>query len=379
MRVAGFDIGTNSVRVLIADADATGRIKPGVRIGFATRLGEGLAHTGRVSDEALERTARVLGKSARLARALGTSGMRAGATHVLRVASNSGHVLESLEEAAGLRVKILTPEEEAYYAYLGAFSGEGCIPDKKPGDAGRRVMGPDEAVAGSGGAEGEGAIIEKPDETGTRPTWVAPGQERRSGPEQSGEGPAGGPGQRVSQEPQGERRLLIDIGGGSVTLTQGEGFDIKGSTTLPIGCVTLTEKFLSHDPPSGQELTTLREHVLAELKFLSLRPEPGDSVIAVGGAATCMAAVSLELPFYDSRRVDGHILGADEMERSTAALSRMTKGERERIGCVGRRRAEIAVAGAVLLTLLTKHLGLHAIVISIRGLRYGLALEAATA
>jgi len=328
MRVAGFDIGTNSVRVLIADADGTGRIKPGVRIGFATRLGEGLAHTGKVSDEALERTARVLGKSARLARALNTSSMKAGATHVLRVAANAQQVLESLEKAAMLPIKTLSQEEEAYYAYIGVFSAEEDVQEE----------------------------------------WA-----------RLRNGPGVGPSESCSRtERSGVRRLLMDVGGGSVTLTQGEGFDITGSTTLPVGCVTLTEKFLRHDPPTEQEMTTLREHISAELGFVSLCVAPGDSVMVIGGAATCMAAVSLELPFFDSRRVDGHILGLEEMERSAAALSRMTVSERERVGCLGRRRAEIAVAGAVLLALLTKHLGLHAVVVSIRGLRYGLALEAAT-
>lgn len=306
MRVAGFDIGTNSVRVLIGDADGTGRIRPGVRVGFATRLGEGLAHTGRVSDEALERTARVLGKSVRLARALGTSAMKAGATHVLRVASNARQVLGTLDNAAGLSVKILSEEEEAYYAYLGAFSGD---------------YGP-------------------------------------------------GAGQ--------ERRLLMDVGGGSVTLTQGEGPTRTGSTTLPIGAVTLTEKFLRHDPPTEEEMATLKENVRAELDFVSVSIAPGDSVVAIGGAVTCMAAVCLELPFFDSRRVDGHILGLEEMEGAVEMLSRMTASERERMGCLGRRRAEIAVAGGVLLWLLMRHLGLHAVVVSIRGVRYGLAIDAAT-
>lgn len=326
MRVAGFDIGTNSVRVLIGDVDGGLRLRPGMRIGFATRLGEGVAHTGRVSDEALERTARVLGKSVRLARALGVSNMKAGATHVLRVASNARQVIETLERAAGIPVKILSEDEEAHYAYVGAFSGQG-----------------DASAPGT--------------------SWGS-GTDRGTGTDR---------GSAVGEE----RRLLMDVGGGSMTLTQGQGLTVTGSTTLPIGSVTLTEKFLRHDPPTAEEMKTLTEHVRAELSFLSVSVAPGDSVVAIGGAATCLAAVALELPFFDSRRVDGHILGLDEMERSAEALSHMTVSERERIGCLGRRRAEIAVAGAVVLALLTKHLGLHAVVVSIRGVRFGLALEAA--
>jgi len=141
--------------------------------------------------------------------------------------------------------------------------------------------------------------------------------------------------------------------------------------------VSLTEKFLRHDPPTREELSTLREHVLAELKFVSLRPEPGDFVRGIGGAITSVAAVSLGLPQYVSRRVEGHILAREEMVRCAETLSGLGLEERERLAGLGRKRADIAVAGAVLLLLLAEKLELPNIFVSTRGLRYGLALEAA--
>jgi exopolyphosphatase/guanosine-5'-triphosphate,3'-diphosphate pyrophosphatase len=154
---------------------------------------------------------------------------------------------------------------------------------------------------------------------------------------------------------------------------------VTSSITLPIGCVSLTEKFLRHDPPSIEELSTLREHVLAELKFVSLRPGPGDFVRGIGGAITSVAAVSLGLPQYVSRRVEGYILGKEEMERCAETLSALGLEEREHVAGLGRKRAQIAVAGAVLLLLLAERLELPNIFVSTRGLRYGLALEAARA
>jgi hypothetical protein len=67
--------------------------------------------------------------------------------------------------------------------------------------------------------------------------------------------------------------------------------------------------------------------------------------------------------FFDSRRVDGHILGLEEMEWSAEMLSR-DRGREGESRLPGRRRAEIAVAGWLLA--LHKHLGLHAVVVHTR-------------
>lgn len=313
MRVAGYDIGTNSVRVLITDVEATGRARFGLRVGFSTRLGEGLSSTCRISPEPLERTCRVFGKSVRLARALGATSMVAAGTHALRAADNAEEAVRALAEAGGQPVRVLSAEQEALFAYIGAFSDE------------------------------EGALV--------------PGAARDAN-------------QHCS-------RLVIDVGGGSTTLTRGLGFGLTDCVTLPIGAVSLTEKFLRHDPPHEDELRILKEHVLAELKFLTVFPEPGDTVRGIGGAITSLASTSLELPFYVSRRVEGYILGAEETERCAERLARMTVEEREELAGLRRKRAEIAVAGAVLVALLMKRLELSHLVVSTRGLRYGLALEAA--
>jgi exopolyphosphatase/guanosine-5'-triphosphate,3'-diphosphate pyrophosphatase len=341
-RVAGFDIGTNSLRVLIADVDSLSRIVASLRLGFAVRLGEGLSETGRVSEAALERTSRVLGKSALLARRIGTSRMLAGATHALRVAANSAEVVNDLEEAAGLPINILTPEEEAYYVYTGALSDyfltalPSASPNAPPGGIARV------ASSSAGAAVAEGAF---------------------------------------------EGGFVIDVGGGSTTLIKGHGTGSIFSCTLPLGCVTLTERFLRHDPPAPEELQALGDHIMTELSQgqsvpLSqarslLLPEAQLPVTGVGGAVTSIAAVSLGLPFYESRRVEGYILTREEIERCAQQLSRLPVEEMEKIRALGRRRAEIAVAGAFILSLLTCHLNVKRLTVSTRGLRYGLALEAA--
>ena len=337
-RVAGFDIGTNSLRVLIADVDSLSRIVAGIRLGFAVRFGEGLSSTGRVSEAALERTSRVLGKSALLARRLGTSRMLAGATHALRVAANATEVVSALEEAACMPINVLTPEEEAYYVYTGALSDSFAAAfltttNSSPGD-----------TPGGAGSSAE--------------EFVA----RAADAEESFQG-----------------GFVIDVGGGSTSLIKGSATGTVRSCMLPLGCVTLTEKFLKHDPPKPEELQALGDHILAELsKNQSLvLPEAQNPVTGVGGAVTSIAAVSLGLPHYESRRVEGHILVREEIERCAQRLSKLTLEEREEIGALEPRRAEIAIAGAFILSLVTCHLNVKRLTVSTRGLRYGLALEAA--
>ncbi|MCX5800236.1 MAG: hypothetical protein NTX17_02470 [Candidatus Eisenbacteria bacterium] len=335
-RVGGFDIGTNSVRILVADIDSFSRVVASFRLGFAVRLGEGLSSTGRVSEVALERTCRVLGKSTLLARRLGTSRILTGATHALRVAANSADVVGALEEAGGLPINVLTPEEEAYYVYTGALSDSFSY--KSPS-----------AMAGRasevGGAAGGSFSLRREDRA----------------EEVSGCG------------------FVIDVGGGSTALIKGTDTGTIRSSTLPLGCVTLTEEFLKHDPPTPDELQALEDHVVTELSKArpSVLPEAEDCVTGVGGAATSIAAISLGLPYYDSRRVEGHILAGEEIERCAQRLSKLTLEEREEIEALGSGRAEIAVAGAFVLSLVARHLNVKRLTISTRGLRYGLALEAA--
>jgi len=300
-RVAGFDIGTNSLRVLVADVDDLSRFVSTLRLGFAVRLGEGLSSSGRVSEAALERTARVLGKSAQLARRLGASRMLAGATHVLRVASNANEAVAALEEAANMSIEILSPQEEAYYIYTGALS-DGY---------------------------------------------------------QSG--------------------FVIDVGGGSTSLIRGVGAGGVESNTLPLGCVTLTEQFFEHDPPSLDEIRALCDHINAELarSDLSLMPDAENPVTGVGGAVTSIAAASLGLPHFESKRIDGHLLTRDEIENWAERLAGVPIEKRMEIAGLDRRRAQIAVAGAFILSRLTCRLDIKRLTVSTRGLRYGLALEAA--
>lgn len=119
MNVAAVDIGTNSVRLLIADASGT-ELERHMQI---TRLGQGVDRTGALHPDAIARTVHVLADyGARIAKH-GVRRVRAAATSAARDASNSQDFFDAAERALGTRPELLSGEEEAALSFRGATDG----------------------------------------------------------------------------------------------------------------------------------------------------------------------------------------------------------------------------------------------------------------
>ena len=122
MRVAAIGIGSNSVRMLIADVegDHGARLR---REREGTRLFAGLDSERRLSEAAMETTVRAVAGMAASARASGAEQISLFATSATRDATNSAVFAERLRDAAGLELQITPGEEEALLSYLGASDG----------------------------------------------------------------------------------------------------------------------------------------------------------------------------------------------------------------------------------------------------------------
>src|SRR4051812_21085842 len=118
MNVAAIDIGTNSVRLLIAD-DGGRELERHMQI---TRLGQGVDKTGSLHADAIARTTHVLRGYASLIERHGASRIRATATSAARDASNSHDFFDQAEAALGVRPELLGGEEEALLSFRGATS-----------------------------------------------------------------------------------------------------------------------------------------------------------------------------------------------------------------------------------------------------------------
>jgi len=121
-RVAAVDMGTNSIRLLVA-VPADGDVVEIARDMVITRLGQGVDRTGRLAPQALRRTMDVLERYSRRARALGAERIRVGATSAVRDSADRRLMEAEVARITGGPPEILLGEREAELSFLGATQG----------------------------------------------------------------------------------------------------------------------------------------------------------------------------------------------------------------------------------------------------------------
>ncbi|MEU6078963.1 Ppx/GppA phosphatase family protein [Streptomyces sp. NPDC047108] len=120
-RVAAVDCGTNSIRLLVADADpATGELKQLDRRMTIVRLGQGVDRTGRLAPEALERTFAACRQYAGVIRELGARRTRFVATSASRDAENREEFVRGVVDILGVEPEVITGDQEAEFSFTGA-------------------------------------------------------------------------------------------------------------------------------------------------------------------------------------------------------------------------------------------------------------------
>ncbi len=122
-RVAAFDCGTNSLRLLVADIGPDGTLTELTRRMEIVRLGQGVDRTGRIADEALERTLAVVARYADVCRELGAERMRFVATSASRDAENAEVFVAGVRRALGIEPEVVSGAQEAALSFVGATSG----------------------------------------------------------------------------------------------------------------------------------------------------------------------------------------------------------------------------------------------------------------
>ncbi len=118
LRRAVIDVGTNSVKLLLADISAD-EIKPVTEASQQTRLGRGFYENHRLQPDAIASTARAVAKFADDARAQGAQSVRVIATSAARDAINAGDLIVSVQQTSGLLLEIISGEQEAEWAFQG--------------------------------------------------------------------------------------------------------------------------------------------------------------------------------------------------------------------------------------------------------------------
>jgi exopolyphosphatase/guanosine-5'-triphosphate,3'-diphosphate pyrophosphatase len=318
---AALDLGTNNCRLLVATPSG-GR---GFRIidsySRIVRLGEGLSQSGLLSERAMERALGALGVCADKIRRRRATHVRAVATQACRIAANGPQFLAEVETRTGLRLAVITPQEEARLAVTG------CLDLIDP--AAKAVL-----ILDVGGGSTEISWLDMRDDG-----W------------RCGRG-------RVQRPP------------------------VAAWLSMPVGVVSLTERFPHGEAGDLAGFRAMVEAVKAELgRFAGaerLRALFGDDqchLIGTSGAITSLAGLHLGLARYDRSKVDGLWMTRDACEAVATRLAGLTVAERGAQPCIGPDRADLVLAGAAILQAVQECWPCARVRVADRGLREGLLLS----
>ncbi len=169
--------------------------------------------------------------------------------------------------------------------------------------------------------------------------------------------------------------IVADLGGGSLQLTSIRDGEIVPVVSLPLGAVRVTRRFLRHDPPREAEVAALRHHI-REL-FLSLRMTPGASVrlVGLGGTARTLARVHLRTGHGRRSTIHGLALDRAQVSALVVRLQALPLRRRRRITGLKAERADIIVAGAIVLEEIMALGGFSTLTVCERGVRHGLLIR----
>jgi exopolyphosphatase/guanosine-5'-triphosphate,3'-diphosphate pyrophosphatase len=299
--VAAIDCGTNSTRLLVADANG----RQLTRLMRITRLGQGVDRQNKLAADAIARTLDVLREFRGSMDAFAVGRTRMVATSAVRDARNGTAFVEAATAAVGVAPEVLSGSEEGQLAYRGASA------DLSP-------------------FEGD--------------------------------------------------TLVVDIGGGSTENILGRGGAVT-SVSLQIGCVRLTERCLSSDPPTDQEIAATRivigqaldsaEEAMPELRALV----PARRLVGLAGTVSTLAALKLEIAEYDQDRLHHAAISRKEIEGMCQTLASLSA--RERSGLVGMvpGREDVILGGALILEMAVSRYRVPEVIASEHDILDGIALS----
>jgi len=313
------DLGTNNCRLLLARPS-----RRGFRVVDAfsriIRLGEGVIQTGRLSNDAMQRTLDALKVCAAKLERARVRRARFVATEACRVAANGSEFIADVHDQTGIDIEVLTPETEARLAVSGSAALIDATCDY--------VL-----VFDIGGGSSELILLDL-----TR--W------RRRG-----------------------RRFIDRLDAQNC---------MAAWTSLPLGVVTLAERFGGrHVMPDDFE--AMVQHTMDmlhpfEVEHTISQRLDGRRVHMLGtsGTVTTVAGVQLKLPRYDRNRVDGCWLRAEEVRTVSYDLLGRTYEQRVAEPCIGRDRADLVLAGCAILEAVLRMWPCERLRVADRGLREGI-------
>ena len=301
-RIAAIDIGSNSIRCIIAEVSKDGTYKIIDDEKATVRLGEKLAMTGVISGEASTRAIEAIQRFQKLVAGLNVEAVEVVATSAIRSATNGKELVATLSKVLGHEIKVISGEEEAELTAASALA---------------------------------------------------------------------------NFDMYGKRYAMVDIGGGSVEIVTAYGNHVEEFYSLDLGAVVMTDRFLKSDPTAEGELRKLQRHIRESLKriFTGKRIST-DSFIGSGGTMTAIGCMAMQMRKDNYVSIHGSEVLRAEVVHLLAMLTHKDVKGRRTIPGLNQDRADIIVAGVVLVDELMRFFDANRVLVNERGIREGLLIRA---
>jgi exopolyphosphatase/guanosine-5'-triphosphate,3'-diphosphate pyrophosphatase len=174
-----------------------------------------------------------------------------------------------------------------------------------------------------------------------------------------------------------KRSLIVDIGGGSTEVVLGERDETLVARSLKLGAIRLTNRFFPDDSVSSKAVTRCRRHVRGVLSPMIREIDRFDVAVASSGTAMTLAAMVLAARGQDpGQTLNQVVVTAEELDAQVdAVVAAKTVEERRRLRGIDVRRADIIVAGAIVLQEVLASFGAESVMISESALREGVLAD----
>ncbi|MBC7371091.1 MAG: Ppx/GppA family phosphatase [Bdellovibrionaceae bacterium] len=173
-----------------------------------------------------------------------------------------------------------------------------------------------------------------------------------------------------------ENILVIDVGGGSTEIIIGDKRDIHFSKSIDIGAVRLTERFISAQPISQSERIAAENYI--DQKIASIRPSVMkhkiENILSVAGTPSALAAAMLGK--FDPKKVQGFVLTQSQLKDWCDLFANTSVQEKIDKHHIESGRADVIFIGTTILHRFLVQTNQQSMKVSIKGVRYGVALEA---
>ncbi|GGV80972.1 Ppx/GppA phosphatase family protein [Streptomyces massasporeus] len=314
-RVAAVDCGTNSIRLLVADATvsngASGELVDLDRRMTIVRLGQGVDRTGRLAPEALQRTFAACREYAAIIKEHGAERLRFVATSASRDAENRDEFVRGVLDILGVEPEVISGDQEAAFSFTGAtkeLAGGDHLP--KP-----------YLVVDIGGGSTEFVV----------------GDDRV--------------------------RAARSVDVGCVRMTERH----------------LVRDGVVSDPPSEEQIAAMRADIEAALDLAeqTVPLREARTLVGLAGSVTTVSAIAQELPEYDSEAIHHSRVSHEKVREITEWLLRSTHAERAAVPSMHPGRVDVIGAGALVLLSIMERIGAQEVVVSEHDILDGIAWSVA--